>query len=120
MSFSDFIFTFAVSLDIDIDSEDYAVTDNCESQIKPDIQENTTSKIEETPEPIQTSQIQANDEVDLNRKPSPDNGAAREKDTKEFLKEKLHIDNGENGLLSFLDKAIFELFVRVTIAVPCF
>lgn len=91
-----------LSLDIDIDSEDYAVTDSCESQIKPDIEKNIVSEGEESAKNIQTSNIQQFDEIDSKENLSPktqENDLTREKDTSESLKAKLHIDNGKIYLL---------------------
>lgn len=87
-----------MSLDIDIDSEDYAVTDNCESQIKPDIEESTVSEAEDSAKNIQTPNIRTYDEIESKEKSSPEmqeNDSTREKDISESLKAKLHIDNGE-------------------------
>lgn len=96
-------------LDIDIDSEDCAVTDNCVSQIKPDTEKNIVLNAEESAKNKQTSNIQEYDEIDFKENASPEmqkNDLAREKDTSTPLTAKLHIDNGKTYLFLSIHKTI--------------
>lgn len=94
-----FCFFLFLNLDIDIDSEDVcAVTDVCESQIKHDIEKNTTSEAEVNVETIQTANNQEYDVIDSNEKSSPEmqeSHSIRHKDALESMKPKLHIENGK-------------------------
>lgn len=91
-----------LNLDIDIDSEDYAATDVCESQIKHDIEKNdTVSDAQGSAENTQTSKTQQYDEIDSKEKASPEkqeNDSTRKKDIPELVKPKLHIDNGKKRI----------------------
>lgn len=97
-----------LNLDIDIDSEDYAVTDVSESQIKHDIEKtDTVPDAQGSVENMQTSKTQQYDEIDSKEKASPEkqeNDSTRKKDIPELVKPKLHIDNGKNRTEHFIKK----------------
>lgn len=101
--FSNFTFSSILNSDIDIDSEDYEVTDNCESQNKPDIEKTIGSEAEKLAESAQTSNIQTYGEIYAKEKSSPEmqeNNSTQEEAISESLKAKLYIDKGKICLFS--------------------